>query len=239
MLSVSVLTWDFWLPTGCVNHVEEAWIPHDIWFVMQRFLVQQNDMFNISKSWTAQEYLSENCRTVNAQMVRDLLLRVTNNFSDDIPPPYKELISNLCKNSSISGLLQCTSDFDNDNEEGAACNLDDNQRHFWNWESNLASPWCWTNSSENCPHQKIYFHEFSRKILIRLFKFSSRRGESTHVLSKLAHIPLSQKISSRKFCLGRSLWKEISRPQRFQLWVPECWLLLFQKHYSWLWNVAQ
>ena len=68
-------------------------------------------MFNISKSWTAQEYLSENCRTVNAQMVRDLLLRVTNNFSDDIPPPYKELISNLCKNSSISGLLQCTSDF--------------------------------------------------------------------------------------------------------------------------------
>ena len=64
----------------------------------------------LRKQISFQDYLAENCRSLNGQLIRNLLERVTSNFTEDIPFPYIKFLKDICKNTSISGLLQVRSD---------------------------------------------------------------------------------------------------------------------------------
>ena len=48
-----------------------------------------------------------NVTSGNGLLIRNILERVQNSFGD-IPGPYKRVIKDICKNTSVTGLLQCT-----------------------------------------------------------------------------------------------------------------------------------
>ena len=56
----------------------------------------------------AGEFLQENIQSPNGLLVRALINRLFNIY-DDIPDEYVEFLSDLSKNTSVSGLLQPTS----------------------------------------------------------------------------------------------------------------------------------
>ena len=74
---------------------------------------------NKKERTTFLEFLSENIdidnllnsselKSENSKLLTRLLARVTRTFPENLPAPYKKIITNICKNSSVSGLLQVT-----------------------------------------------------------------------------------------------------------------------------------
>jgi hypothetical protein len=47
--------------------------------------------------------------TENGRMVLDIIERISETWGEEIPKEYKRFIANVCKQSSVAGLLQVTS----------------------------------------------------------------------------------------------------------------------------------
>ena len=56
------------------------------------------------------DFLAESdIETENGRMVLDIIERISETWGEEIPKEYKRFIANVCKQSSVAGLLQVTS----------------------------------------------------------------------------------------------------------------------------------
>ena len=61
-------------------------------------------------STSMNDFLAESdIETENGRMVLDIIERISETWGEEIPKEYKRFIANVCKQSSVAGLLQVTS----------------------------------------------------------------------------------------------------------------------------------